>query len=409
MSSIPLPDGTRLLHIGPHKTGTTALQIALAKHSTELLAQGVRYLSEGPRVNANYAAFALEGRTSRKVENSLPISLAHWESLKRNATRAEERIVVMSGEEFCVLSKENITKVVEGFGRERTQILITLRSLGRILGSQWQQYVQAGKMLKTFEEWLHEVLDNAENPTPLGVGFWLQHRHDKLISRWAEVVGSDKISVIILDDQDHDALPRSFEELVGLQLGTLSLEERTINRSLTAQETEAIRSFYQLMDLQGYAGIPDHIRYMVSPAEYLKRNRRPLPEEHKILLPDWAAERAHKISEAMVGNIKKLNVQIIGNTENLLSSPSGRTESARNDNALVPIDLVGWTTLGALVHSRVAEGELPLPKRLSPNQMRRATGGQLLSELVRRTRLRLLGASGKKPSQGEAEQEWGDE
>ncbi len=409
MSFIPLPDGTRLLHIGPHKTGTTALQIALAKQSSDLLAQGVRYLSEGPRVNANYAAFALEGRTSRKVEDSLPIPLAHWESLKRNAAQAEERIVVMSGEEFCVLSKENITKVVEGFGRERTQILITLRSLGRILGSQWQQYVQAGKMLKTFEEWLHEVLDNVENPTPLGVGFWLRHRHDKLISRWAEVVGSDNISVIILDDQDHDALPRSFEELVGLQLGTLSLEERTVNRSLTAQETEAIRSFYQLMDLQGYAGIPDHIRYMVSPAEYLKRNRKPLPEEHKILLPDWAAERAHKISEAMVGNIKKLNVQIIGNIENLISSPSGRTESARNDNALVPIDLVGWTTLGALVHSRVAEGELPLPKRLSPNQMRRATGGQLLSELVRRTRLRLLGASGKKASQGEIEPQWGDE
>ena len=409
MSSIPLPDGTRLLHIGPHKTGTTALQIALAKHSTELLAQGVRYLSEGPRVNANYAAFALEGRTSRKVEDSLPISLAHWESLKRNAARAQERIVVMSGEEFCVLSKENIAKVVEGFGRERIRILVTLRPLGSILGSQWQQYVQAGKMLKTFEEWLHEVLDSPENPTTLGVSFWLRHRHDKLISRWAEAIGSDKISVIILDDQHHDALPRSFEELVGVRSGTLSLEERTVNRSLTAQETEAIRSFYQLMDLQGYTGIPDHIRYMMSPAEYLKRNRRPLPEEHKILLPSWAAERARKISEEMVGNIKTLNVQIIGNIENLLSTPSHRTESVGSSHSLVPIDLVGWTTLGALVHSRVIEGELPLPKRLSPNQVRRATGGQLVRELVRRMRLRLLGAVDKKPLQVEVEPQWDDE
>ena len=108
MSSSPLPDGSRLLHIGPHKTGTTALQIALAKHSSDLLAQGVRYLSEGPRVNANYAAFALEGRTSRNVEGEQPIPMAHWESLKSNAARAQERVVVMSGENFCVLNSKNI-------------------------------------------------------------------------------------------------------------------------------------------------------------------------------------------------------------------------------------------------------------------------------------------------------------
>jgi hypothetical protein len=315
----------------------------------------------------------------------------------------------MSGEEFCVLSKENIAKVVEGFGRERIRILVTLRPLGSILGSQWQQYVQAGKMLKSFEEWLHEVLDSEETPTALGVSFWLRHRHDKLISRWAAVVGSERVSVIILDDSDHNVLPRSLEKLAGLNAETISMDERTINRSLTMEETEAVRGFYLRMEEQGYTEVPGHVRYMMSPAEYMKRNRKPLPGEHKIRVPDWAAERAQKISEEMVGNIKSLNVQLIGNIENLLSAPNGRTESTGAAVSHVPIDLVGWTTLGALVHSRVIEGELPLPKRLSPNQVRRASGGQLVRELVRRMRLRLLGAADKKPLQVDAEPQWDDE
>lgn len=396
MSSLPLPDGTRLLHIGPHKTGTTALQIALAKHSSDLLSQGVRYLSEGPRVNANYAAFALEKRTSRNVEGEQPIPMIHWERLKRNAARAEERIVAMSGENFCVLNRMNIAKVAEGLGTDRTHILVTLRPLRSILGSQWQQAVQGGNELLSFDQWLHQVLDNPTDSTSSDQGFWLRHRHDKLIARWAEVVGSDRVSVIILDDRDHNVLPRLFENLVGLTPGTISMDDRTINRSLTMEETEAIRSFYLRMDKQGYVDVPGHVRYMMSPAEYMKRNRKPLPVEHKIQVPEWAAARARSISEGMVENIKNLNVQILGNVESLLSAPSGQTEAIESDLSIVPIDLVGWTTLGALVHSRVVEGELPLPKRLSPKQIRRATGRQLVGELLRRIRIRSSKDSSRK-------------
>jgi len=314
--------------------------------------------------------------------------MAHWESLKGNAARAQERVVIMSGENFCVLNSKNIAEVAEGFGKDRTHILVTLRPLRSILGSQWQQAVQGGNELLSFDQWLHEALDNPTDSITSDQGFWLRHRHDKLIARWAAVVGSERVSVIILDDSDHSVLPRSFEKLAGLKAGTISMDERTINRSLTMEETEAVRSFYLRMEEQRYTDVPGHVRYMMSPAEYMKRNRKPLPEEHKIRVPEWAAERAQKISEEMVGNIKSSNVQIIGTIENLLSAPSGRTESTEAAISHVPIDLVGWTTLGALVHSRVVEGELPLPKRLSPKQIRRATGRQLVGELFRRMRFR---------------------
>ena len=388
MSNIPLPNGTRLLHIGPHKTGTTALQVALMKHSSDLLLQGVRYISEGPRVNANFSAFALEGRTSRKVEGEQPIPIVHWENLKSNAARAQDRIVVMSGEEFCILNQANILRVVEGFGQEHLRILVTLRPLSRILGSQWQQAIQGGNERLSFDQWLHEVLDYPNNPHPSAQNFWLRHRHDQLIKRWAESVGSEKVSVIVLDESDHSALPRAFERLVGLDAGTIAMEERTVNRSLTIEEAEAVRSFYLRMEDQGYTEVPGHVRYMMSPAEYIKRNRKPLPGEHKIYVPDWATERTRMISEEMVSNIRNMNVQVIGNLENLQFKPRLQSDPIVSYSSLVPFDLVGWTTLGALVHSRVVEGELPLPKHLSPKQIRRATGRQLVRELLRRFRVR---------------------
>jgi hypothetical protein len=42
----PLPEGAVLVHVGFHKTGTTALQSAFASTRPELLAAGVLYPGE---------------------------------------------------------------------------------------------------------------------------------------------------------------------------------------------------------------------------------------------------------------------------------------------------------------------------------------------------------------------------
>src|SRR3989304_5738516 len=55
-----LPEGTRLLHIGPHKTGTTTIQGAFHGARADLLSQGVRYAGRS-RQQAQ-AAHAVTGR-----------------------------------------------------------------------------------------------------------------------------------------------------------------------------------------------------------------------------------------------------------------------------------------------------------------------------------------------------------
>jgi hypothetical protein len=62
---------TRLFHIGPHKTGTTALQRAAAYRREQLLAHGVRY--PGWMLNHRTAIPAFAGqRLGRTVERGHP-------------------------------------------------------------------------------------------------------------------------------------------------------------------------------------------------------------------------------------------------------------------------------------------------------------------------------------------------
>ena len=45
----PVADDAVLVHIGPYKTGTTAIQAVLAGHRTDLEQHGVSYPGEGNR------------------------------------------------------------------------------------------------------------------------------------------------------------------------------------------------------------------------------------------------------------------------------------------------------------------------------------------------------------------------
>ena len=60
-TAAPLPDNAILLHVGFHKTGTTALQSAFAAARPKLEAAGVRY--PGNRNSHHRAAMAATNRT----------------------------------------------------------------------------------------------------------------------------------------------------------------------------------------------------------------------------------------------------------------------------------------------------------------------------------------------------------
>jgi hypothetical protein len=390
MNEMPLPSGTRLLHIGPHKTGTTALQVALARARSELESQGVRYLWGGVRqTNANLAAQAIARKPSRKFSEETAVPLWHWENLLEKVRASEGFRIMVSGEEFCNVSDATISNVVQAFGHERTQILVTLRPLEKILASQWQQYIQFGAVTESFEAWLEQALAPTVTDR-LIQEFWVRHRHDQLIARWGRAVGTENVICLALDPQDHGLLFRSVEELLGLRESTLVDDGRLINRSITAPEAEAIRSMYGKLQDLGQGELSRHIRYMISPSELIKRSRVPIGEA-KIELPKWAVERAREISAEMAQNITRSGARMIGNINNLTPTDPILAPEHLSPLEAVPADLPGWTAAGVIISSGIARGDLPpTPTTSLPTAwLRRATGSQLMREVMRRIRIRL--------------------
>ena len=252
---LTLAAGARLLHIGPHKTGTTAIQGAFHLARGRLAAHGVVYA--GADRQPMRATLAVTGRPAMLGE-SRP-DMAYWDKLVRDVREAGDQRVVISSEFFADGDDEAARRVVADLGGPRVHVVVTLRPLARVMPSQWQQYLQNG--LRTpYLEWLDGMLRQPpyDQPTPT---FWRRHRHDKLIARWVAAAGAQNVTVIVVDGSDRLALLRTFESLLALPGGFLAPEDDVVNRSLTLAETEVVRQLNEEFKRREWPGA-SYARFM---------------------------------------------------------------------------------------------------------------------------------------------------
>src|SRR5256884_3687714 len=284
MAAVLLEPGTRLLHIGPHKTGTTAIQGALHLARERLAAEGVVYPGRGRQ--PLWPILAVTGQPALRGGPRPEISF--WDNLVREVREvraAGDQRVVLSSEFFAEADDATARRVITDLGGARVHVVVTLRSLTRILPSQWQQYLQNGFDFR-YLEWLEGLLSEPpRTPTP---GFWRRYRHDALVARWAAENGPENLTVIVLDESDRLMLLRVFESMLGLPGGFLVPEERAVNRSLTAAEAELVRLLNEEFSRRGWPH-RDYARVMrYGAVEDMKEARRPSPDEPRIATPSWA-------------------------------------------------------------------------------------------------------------------------
>jgi hypothetical protein len=346
-----LPEGTRLLHIGPHKTGTTALQNAFHVHREAIAAQGVHYA--GPNSQPRMAAHAASRRRATQDGARSP-ALRRWEALVRDIDRAREPRVVISSEGFADATPEATGLIVRDLDPTRLHVVVTLRPLANILPSQWQQFVQNGLTLP-YEDWLEAIFGGARpDVTP---SFWHRHRHDQLIARWSAALDPARLTVIVGDERDRGRTPRLFEAMVGLRPGTLVPEPDLANRSLTFAEVETVRAFNLAFQA---AGLPTQLHEQVmrfGAAQYLKR-RAPAPGEQRIETPRWALDRAAEVAEQIVAGIAESGVRVLGDLRSLAPSPSTAVaaESGATGSETPWAEVGARAAMGILVASGLARG-----------------------------------------------------
>ncbi|HEY5989062.1 MAG TPA: hypothetical protein VIV12_22185, partial [Streptosporangiaceae bacterium] len=328
-----LDAGTRLLHIGPHKTGTTAVQGAFHLARERLAAQGVVY-----RASVR-GTLAVTGRPPMRGEARPDI--AHWHKLVREVSKAGDKRVLVSSEFFAHADDAAACRIIEDLGGPHVHVLVTLRPLTKIMLSQWQQYLQNG--LRTpYLEWLDGVLRNPPHtePTPT---FWMRHRHDELVARWARASGARNLTVLVVDESDRLMLLRTFESLLGLPTGFLVPDQQKANRSLTLAEAELVRLLNEEFKRRKWPG-SSYARFMrYGAVKQMKTARQPLPGEPRIVSPAWALERAAEIGGVMAENILALGVRVIGDISVLGRPPADRLEGSADAGPTAPPNPAGPT------------------------------------------------------------------
>ena len=312
----PLPAGTRLLHIGPHKTGTTSIQGALFAARERMPAHGVAFpASSRHPMQAVLAACSRGGM----IGDTRPTE-RHWQQLLEQVDATGDSTAVISSEFFAdAPDDDTVERVVEQLGGERVHVLVTLRPLVKIMPSQWQQYVQNGLRMG-YEDWLEHMLRKApyEKPNP---SFWRRHRHDRLVERWVRVVGAERVTVVVVDDRDRQGLMRAFEALLGLPAGLLQPVPDTANRSLTLAETEMLRNLNK--EFRGN-GLPDELYSKLirnGAVMHMKNACTPASQDVKICTPGWAVEAAAGIGAEMAARITRTGVRVIGDPALLSARP----------------------------------------------------------------------------------------
>lgn len=338
-----LPERAVLLHVGPHKTGTTSIQYAFHLARPALAEHGVLYA--GSRRHSVEAAQAVRGLAPKPSHRH---GLRQWRELVDEAGAAADARVVISSEWLSEATPAMIGSIVDDLGADRVHVVVTLRPLSSILPSQWQQYVQGGVTL-AYDDWLDAVLRHPERKVT--TSFWLRHRHDQLIGRWAEVVGPERVIAIVADDRDPGFVLRAFETLLGLPEQTLLLHEDRSNRSLTLLEIEVVRQINAALD---EAGVDSSLRQglVLFGAAPAIRERVPLPGEPRIETPGWAVDEAIRIGAEMSDGIGAIGIRVVGDLGRLASAPDRRPGVAEPPPDALP-EIAALAVRGVLSRSGV--------------------------------------------------------
>jgi hypothetical protein len=391
-----LPEGSVLVHIGPYKTGTTAIQSSLHEHRDELTAAGVTY--PGTYHRQMRPSWALLGR-SRVGEADVPTG--EWDSLVEEVRRAPGRVVI-SSEDFASARPAHVRTLVDDLGADRVHVLVVARRLDRLLPSAWQERVKSVNETRTYDEWLREVLGEERDGEAAKV-FWHNHGLHDLIGRWREALPPEQVIVLVTDEADRGLQPRTFERLLGLDEGLLTPGPHE-NTSLSMERIEFCRQVNLAAERRGWVG---HKR-LNAPRRALLAGLRAAPladwETRIPPLPAWTVDRLTELSDARADAVAAADATVIGDPDLLRWHGEGVGDDLGEPPATLPTAAAAGAMEQALAgmlkqlrRQRPAPRPAPPPPPPAPvgPTVADASGGDLVRELGSRLRRRVRPSRGR--------------
>ncbi len=371
-----VPDDAIVLHIGTHKTGTTALQSALKARKDELAGLGVTY-PLGHRAQHRACMALVEREFGWAPSRPAEVYRRTWDKFAGKVAPIRGRVLV-SSEWLCQADDEQAGRAVRSLGAERVHVLVAFRALARILPSSWQQYLKNGWTAR-YDEWLGYVLSDPPSPRA-NSSFWQRNDLPETLRRWSGLIGPERITVVVSDESDRDRLPFTLADLLGVPRSVMSPPEAArirSNRSLSLAEAELLLRVNpvarEMMSAPQYTALVRN-----GAAEKMVENRTPGPDEPRLGIPEWAAPRVAELAARHAQALRESGVRIIGDPATLAAVPDP-TPTAEPD--WLPADAAAYALLGAL--EKALEGQGRPVANLSSRE--------LIGEVGRRARTRLPG------------------
>lgn len=196
-----------VLHVGLMKSGTSHLQARLGAAGDGLAAAGFLFPGDGWRDQVNAVSDVL-GRRQRAHGEFEGV----WDAMVRGIGE-HPGTAIISMEFLGSAPAERLRDVVDSFAGTRVEAVVTVRDLGRTVPSMWQETLKNGRTWP----W-GTYVDGVRHRRGPGEVFWNEQDAVAVTRKWAELVGTDAVTVVTLPrtSRDPELLWRRFCEATGL-------------------------------------------------------------------------------------------------------------------------------------------------------------------------------------------------
>jgi hypothetical protein len=198
------------MHIGPRKTGTTYLQRVLQLLAPTLAQQGVLYPTDYRGQDDYNHVGAVTDLThndeSKETNRWTGKDGAAWSGLA-SAIESWDGTAIISAEMIGGLRPPAAQRLLDVLSYREISVVITVRDLGRILPSSWQQHVR-NTHTQAYNRYLMRrerergqlppTQMQAEWDTERHHTFWRSYAYGALVRRWKTLVGPANVSVVTL-------------------------------------------------------------------------------------------------------------------------------------------------------------------------------------------------------------------
>ena len=218
-----------IIHIGPHKTGSSYLQVCFARYRDALRQRGIVV----PAAWEQHGNVSHSGLVDAVREGGDLAAAA--EVIAREFAAGGETLLV-SAEDFSTLSAAELQRLKTLLGDSAITIVYYIRRTSDILFSAWQEDVKQGNLF-TFPEYFGLHLRNPE----VSVFFNLEMR----LRPFIEVFGKESIRIVaysMLRDNDIDLFTHFAQHLLKWHPVEPPPDPQELNKAGTPAEIELLRA-----------------------------------------------------------------------------------------------------------------------------------------------------------------------